>query len=128
MDKQESRIGIDIGGTFTDLIYQDEQGHTKAVKVPTTPSSPDRGCIAAIRKAGIRNIEAVSYFLHATTVGLNALLERKGATVGLLTTEGFRDTLEIGRGDRAEMYNLKWNPPKPLVPRKLRLGDRKSVV
>lgn len=119
---QESRIGIDIGGTFTDLIYQDEHGKTRAVKVPTTPGNPNEGCINAVKKAGIDNIGNVAYFLHATTVGLNALLERRGATVGILTTEGFRDTLEIGRGDRAEMYNIKWNPPKPLVPRKLRLG------
>ncbi|MGM5470160.1 hydantoinase/oxoprolinase family protein [Flavobacteriaceae bacterium LMO-SS05] len=127
MYNQESRIGIDIGGTFTDLIYQDENGKTQAVKVPTTPSNPNQGCIDAIKNTSIKNIEDVTYFLHATTVGLNALLERRGATVGILTTEGFRDTLEIGRGDRAEMYNIKWNPPKPLVPRKLRLGIRERL-
>jgi N-methylhydantoinase A len=128
MNKQESRIGIDIGGTFTDLIFQDELGNTKAVKVPTTPSNPDQGCINAINDAQIEDISKVSYFLHATTVGLNALLERRGATVGILTTEGFRDTLEIGRGDRAEMYNIKWNPPKSLVPRKLRIGIRERLL
>lgn len=128
MTKQNSRIGIDIGGTFTDLIYQDEDGVTTAVKVPTTPANPDQGCIDAINNAEIKDISKVSYFLHATTVGLNALLERQGAKVGILTTLGFRDTLEIGRGDRAEMYNIKWNPPKPLVPRKLRLGVQERIL
>ncbi|CAM1368066.1 hydantoinase/oxoprolinase family protein [Tenacibaculum xiamenense] len=128
MNKQESRIGIDIGGTFTDLIYQDEFGNTKAVKVPTTPLNPDQGCINAVKQAKIDDIGKVSYFLHATTVGLNALLERKGAVVGVLTTMGFRDTLEIGRGDRMEMYNLKWVPPKPLVPRKLRQGIKERIL
>src|SRR6202011_5910297 len=65
-------------------------------------------------------LAAAEYFLHGTTVGLNALLERRGATVGLITTEGFRDVLEIRRGDRAEMYNLFWRQPEPLVPRRLR--------
>ncbi|MEX0273501.1 MAG: hydantoinase/oxoprolinase family protein [Flavobacteriaceae bacterium] len=125
---QDSRIGIDIGGTFTDLIYQDEKGMAVAVKVPTTPGHPDQGCINAIRKAPIGDMGKVSYFLHATTVGLNALLERKGSIVGILTTQGFRDTLVIGRGDRAEMYNIKWNPPPPLVPRKLRLGIRERIM
>ena len=67
-------------------------------------------------------IENADFFLHGTTVGLNALLERRGAKVGLITTEGFRDVLEIRRGDRAEMYNLFWHQPEPLVPRHLRLG------
>jgi N-methylhydantoinase A len=128
MKKQESRIGIDIGGTFTDLIYQDNNGVITAVKVPTTPTNPDQGSLNAINQAQIDDIAGVSYFLHATTVGLNALLERRGAIVGILTTDGFRDTLEIGRGDRAEMYNIKWNPEKPLVPRKLRLGVRERIL
>ena len=66
-------------------------------------------------------IDSAEYFLHGTTVGLNALLERRGATVGLITTAGFRDVLEIRRGDRVEMYNLFWRQPEPLVPRRLRL-------
>lgn len=127
-NKQEVRIGVDIGGTFTDLIYQDENGVTTAVKVPTTPANPDQGCINAISQIPNIDISKVGYFLHATTVGLNALLERRGATVGILTTDGFRDTLEIGRGDRAEMYNIKWNPEKPLVPRKLRIGIRERIL
>ncbi|MEM7739588.1 MAG: hydantoinase/oxoprolinase family protein [Pseudomonadota bacterium] len=118
-----TRIGVDIGGTFTDLIfYDDVLGEISIAKVPTTPSSPDQGSADAVAAAlDKEKIEQSEYFLHGTTVGLNALLERRGAKVGLLCTEGFRDTLEIRRGSRAEMYNLFWQPPEPLVPRQLRL-------
>ncbi|MEM6746965.1 MAG: hydantoinase/oxoprolinase family protein [Pseudomonadota bacterium] len=118
-----TRIGVDIGGTFTDLIfYDDAKGAISIAKVPTTPSSPDQGSADAVAAALDRKrIAQAEYFLHGTTVGLNALLERRGAKVGLLCTEGFRDTIEIRRGSRAEMYNLFWQPPEPLVPRHLRL-------
>jgi N-methylhydantoinase A len=124
-----TRIGVDIGGTFTDLVvYDDRSGEVRAEKVPTTPSTPESGCVEAVRKAASRAgvLENCEYFLHGTTVGLNALLERKGATVGLLCTEGFRDSLEIRRGSRPESYDLDWVPPEPLVPRHLRLpaGER----
>jgi N-methylhydantoinase A len=118
-----TRIGVDIGGTFTDLVYFDEStGKTTEGKVPTVPEAPELGVIEAVRRHVPRNvIERSEFFLHGTTVGLNALLERRGATVGLLTTAGFRDVLEIRRGDRAEMYNLFWRQTEPLVPRRLRL-------
>ena len=117
-----TRIGVDIGGTFTDLVYHDEAtGATVEAKVPTVPQAPDDGVIAAVRDHVPRAIiESAEFFLHGTTVGLNALLERRGATVGLLTTRGFRDVLEIRRGDRAAMYNLFWKQPEPLVPRRRR--------
>jgi N-methylhydantoinase A len=118
-----TRIGVDIGGTFTDLVYFDDvTGEVREAKVPTTPAAPEEGVVAAVREAVPREvIERAAYFLHGTTVGLNALLERRGAIVGLLATKGFRDILEVRRGDRAEMYNLFWQPPEPLVPRRLRL-------
>ncbi|PIP00130.1 hydantoinase/oxoprolinase family protein [Pleomorphomonas carboxyditropha] len=118
-----TRIGVDIGGTFTDLVYYDEEtGRTVEGKVPTVPSSPDEGVVDAVRRCVPKEvIERAEFFLHGTTVGLNALLERRGAKVGLITTAGFRDVLEIRRGDRAEMYNLFWKQPEPLVPRHLRL-------
>lgn len=118
-----TRIGVDIGGTFTDLVYYDDQsGELREAKVPTTPAAPEEGVVQAVESAVPKDlIERASYFLHGTTVGLNALLERRGAVVGLLATRGFRDILEIRRGDRAEMYNLFWQPPDPLVPRRLRL-------
>jgi N-methylhydantoinase A len=118
-----TRLGVDIGGTFTDLIfYDDETGGVRLAKEPTTPTAPEEGVAAAIAAAVpgelVRN---AAFFLHGTTVGLNALLERKGAVVGLLATRGFRDVLEIRRGDRDDPYDLFWKQPPPLVPRRLRL-------
>ena len=118
-----TRIGVDVGGTFTDLIfYDDESGEVRVAKEPTTPSSPEEGVVRAVEAAVPQHrIGSTRYFLHGTTVGLNALLERRGAVVGMLSTRGFRDVLEIRRGDRDEMYNLFWAPPPPLVPRRRRL-------
>ena len=118
-----TRIGVDIGGTFTDLLFYDDQtSDTLVAKVPTTPASPEQGCVRAVTDSiGADQLRQTQYFLHGTTVGLNALLERKGARVGMLATRGFRDILEIRRGDRDEMYNLFWQLPEPLVPRRLRL-------
>ena len=117
------RIGVDIGGTFTDLvIYDDATGELQLGKVPTTPAAPERGSTGAVRDhATTQQLRDCQLFLHGTTVGLNALLERRGAIVGLLCTHGFRDTLEIRRGSRPEAYNLFWQPPAPLAPRFLRL-------
>lgn len=117
-----TRIGVDIGGTFTDLVYFDEDtGRTVEGKVPTVPSAPEEGVVAAITGHVPADVIArAEFFLHGTTVGLNALLERRGAKIGLITTQGFRDVLEIRRGDRAEMYNLFWKQTVPLVPRRLR--------
>lgn len=124
-----SRIGVDIGGTFTDLVYyDDETGEVVVGKVPTTPSSPERGCIAAVEEVvPAAVLSRSSYFLHGTTVGLNALLERRGAKVALLCTDGFRDVLEIGSGSR-DTYDLFWQPPPPLVPRDLRLTVRQRMA
>ncbi len=115
------RIGVDIGGTFTDLIaYDEETGKTVFGKVPTTPANPDIGCLRAITDTLSKaEIDKASYFLHGTTVGLNSLLERRGAKVGLLVTKGMRDILEIRRGDRAEAYNIFWKASPHLVPRSL---------
>ena len=124
-----TRIGVDIGGTFTDLIcYDDDSGNILVEKVPTTPASPETGCVEAVKKAVPPDLLNKSeYFLHGTTVGLNALLERRGAIVGLLATEGFRDVLEIRKGDRGDWYNLFWVPQAPLVPRRLRLPVRERI-
>ena len=108
-----TRIGVDVGGTFTDLMaYDDETGKIVVAKGPSTPDAPDRGVIAvATEPEQLAILEAAEYFLHGTTVGINSLLERKGAVVGLLTTAGFRDVLELRRRhDAASMYNPFWQP------------------
>lgn len=121
-----TRIGVDIGGTFTDLVYYDDtDGSVVVEKVPTTPTHPEKGCINAVETGVPRGVlERATYFLHGTTVGLNALLERRGATIGMLTTAGFRDVLEIRDGSRGQPYNLFWRPKAPLVSRELRRGVR----
>jgi N-methylhydantoinase A len=118
-----TRIGVDVGGTFTDLIfYDDESGEIRVGKEPTTPSAPEDGVLAAVASAvPEQRVGAAEYFLHGTTVGLNSLLTRSGAVVGLLATRGFRDILEVRRGDRDDPYDLFWKHPPPLVPRRLRI-------
>lgn len=118
-----TRIGVDVGGTFTDLIfYDDESGEIRVGKEPTTPSAPQDGVLNAVAAAVPQErVGAAEYFLHGTTVGLNSLLTRTGAVVGLLATRGFRDILEVRRGDRDDPYDLFWKHPPPLVPRHLRI-------
>jgi N-methylhydantoinase A len=118
-----TRIGVDVGGTFTDLIfYDDETGEIRVGKEPTTPSAPEDGVLTAVSSAVPQaRVGAAEYFLHGTTVGLNSLLTRTGAVVGLLATRGFRDILEVRRGDRDDPYDLFWKHPPPLVPRRLRI-------
>ena len=120
---REMRIGVDIGGTFTDLIFYDARtDEIRVAKEPTTPAAPDAGVLHAVGAAiSPEELQHAGYFLHGTTVGLNALLERRGGQVGLLTTRGFRDVLEMRRGDAEEPYNLFYKPPAPLVERRLRL-------
>jgi N-methylhydantoinase A len=125
-----TRLGIDVGGTFTDLVFfNDETGEVVIGKGPTTPDAQDEGILDVLRESvRAEDLEGAQYFLHGTTVGINALLQRKGAVVGLLTTAGFRDLLEIRRGDRADMYDVLWATPEPLVPRYLRLPVRERVM
>jgi N-methylhydantoinase A len=117
-------IAVDVGGTFTDLIYRDgASGEVVLAKHPTVPAAPDEGVIHALDVALTpAQVTQADVFLHGTTVGLNALLENRGAHVGLLASRGFRDVLEIRRGDRDDPYDLFWTPPAPMVPRHLRLA------
>src|SRR5262245_40457426 len=118
-----TRLGVDVGGTFTDLIlYDDATGDVRVWKEPTVRAAPEEGVIRAVEATVPGDVLAgARYFLHGSTVGLNALLERRGAVVGLLTTEGFRDLLEIRRSDRTAGFDIYWKPPAPLVPRERRL-------
>ena len=114
------RLAIDIGGTFTDLAYFDEEtGHLTVEKVLTTTEDLTQGIQAVIRSAQL-NPNDVDYFIHGGTTVINAITERKGAKTALVTTKGFRDVLEIARGNRPDLYNLRFSKPTPFVPRHLR--------
>ena len=120
-----SRIGVDIGGTFTDLVWVEEAtGTVRVGKLLTTPKDPsqavEEGVVTLLHEAG-GTAASVRALIHGTTLATNALIERKGARVGLLTTAGFRDAVEIGREGRYDMYDLFIDPPIPLVPRQLRV-------
>ena len=117
------RVATDVGGTFTDLVAFETRGEgpprIRTAKVDTTPPEFERGVLAVIEKAGL-DPAAIDFLAHGTTVVINALTERRGVTVGLITTEGFRDTLEIARGNRPDFFNLFYEKPRPFVPRHLR--------
>jgi N-methylhydantoinase A len=122
-------IGVDVGGTYTDLVATDETGRTIFAKSPSTPADQSIGVMAGLeelaRRLGVTRAEmlaATDRFVHGTTVATNALLERKGAKVALLTTEGHRDVVEMREGLKPDRYDLRSPPPEPLVPRERRLG------
>ncbi|MCZ6529938.1 MAG: hydantoinase/oxoprolinase family protein, partial [Chloroflexi bacterium] len=120
------RVASDIGGTFTDLVYLDEKsGEVGMAKVSTTPANFAEGVVETLNKAQL-SVPDTSYFVHGSTVIINALTERKGVKTGLITTKGFRDVLEIGRANRPDIYNMYYTKPPPFVPRYLRLevGER----
>ena len=116
-------LGLDVGGTFTDLVGFDESsGEIRVAKVPSTPENQAVGIIHALDAIDI-DLSNVRHLIHGTTVATNAILERKGAKVGVVTTEGFRDTLEIGRTRRlmpGGLFNPRFVNPAPIVPRSLR--------
>ncbi|AUX21874.1 5-oxoprolinase [Sorangium cellulosum] len=115
------RVASDIGGTFTDLVALDEEtGELSLAKVPTTPDALTRGVLQTLDSAHVEAAR-IRYFIHGTTLIINALTERTGARTGLLTTRGFRDVLEIGRANRPDIYNFAFRKPAPFVPRDLRL-------
>ncbi len=111
------RLGIDIGGTFTDIVLMGSDGAVLAQKAPSTPDDYAQGIVAGLAPLVSRQIAEV---VHGTTVATNTILERKGALTGLITTKGFRDVLEIGRLRYPRLYDLTWEKPPPLVPRRLR--------
>ena len=123
------RIGVDVGGTFTDLVLIDSAGLRRVAKVPSQPADPSRGVMDALDRLATGFDCSVSeilrhctLFVHGSTVATNTMLEGKGARVGLLTTKGFRDALEIRRGLREDQWNHRLAFAPVLVPRYLRLG------
>ncbi|MZR14561.1 hydantoinase/oxoprolinase family protein [Maritimibacter sp. DP07] len=117
------RVATDVGGTFTDLVaFETRDDGTMEIvtaKSDTTPPDFETGVLNVLKKGGI-DPETVNFMAHGTTVVINALTERKGVKVGLITTEGFRDVLEIARGNRPDFFNLHYEKPAPFVPRHLR--------
>ncbi len=134
MIDDKCRIGIDVGGTFTDIVAVSEAGTVTFAKATSTPSDPSIGVMNAVERLadelGISPKNLLSKtesIVHGTTVATNALLERKGAKTGLLTTLGHRDVLEMREGLKDDRYNMRLPAPDPLVPRYLRLGVRERI-
>ena len=119
------RVGVDAGGTFTDVcLFDEDTGRVSVWKVPSTPEDPSQGIADGIAKGMQRvgaALDAVGYFGHGTTVATNALIQHRGVKTGLITTDGFRDLLEIGRQKRPDLYDLQADKPPVLVSRYLRL-------
>jgi N-methylhydantoinase A len=127
-------IGIDVGGTYTDLVAIDESGRTVFAKSPSTPADQSVGVMTGLEELARRleltradMLAATDRVVHGTTVATNALLERKGADVALLTTEGHRDVIEMREGLKPNRYDLRSPPPEPLVPRERRFGIRERL-
>src|ERR1700759_2238432 len=127
-------IGIDVGGTFTDLVAINAAGRTVFAKSLSTPQDQSIGVMAGLDELARRldlsradMLARTQRLVHGTTVATNALLERKGAPVALLTTEGHRDVLEMREGLKPDRYDLRSPPPAPLVPRRLRFGIRERL-
>ena len=128
------RIGIDVGGTFTDLVVAQNNRDIEQFKTHSTPKDPSIGVlkgltdIANAHKITLNELlTKVELIVHGTTVATNTLIEGKGANVGIITTEGFRDLLEIREGLKEDRYNLRMPSVEPLVPRYLRLGIEERI-
>ena len=126
------RIGVDVGGTFTDLQILDARtGRMTSLKTPTTPDDPSIGLMTGVKRAAERDgfaLGDVGYLLHGTTIATNAVLERKLPAAALVTTQGFEDVLEIGRHYRREVYSLNPLPPPALIERDLRFGIAERIL
>ncbi|MBW6527830.1 hydantoinase/oxoprolinase family protein [Sphingomonas sp. RHCKR7] len=118
------RVAVDIGGTFVDsILFDAETGRTRLAKASTTPDEPARGVLEALSRLGI-DLADTELFVHGTTLGLNAVIQRRGVATGIITNAGFRDIFEIGRGDvpAASMYDFRYQRPPSIVPRRYRKG------
>ena len=119
------RIGVDIGGTFTDfVIYHPETQQVETFKLLSTPKNPAEAMLTGLDQISSPTKRQI---IHGSTVATNALLERKGAKTALITTEGFRDVLQIGRQNRPSLYDFSTAPPEPLIPRKWRFEVTERV-
>ena len=123
----ELRVAADVGGTFTDFVAADSDGRVTRYKRLSTPPAFEDGVVAGLETCTNGNIDAITALLHASTVATNAILEGRGPRTGLITTEGFRDVLEIGRLRYPRLYDLEFSSPDPLVGRELRLGVSERI-
>ena len=128
------KIGIDVGGTFTDFVVAGEGGKPRFFKTQTTPDDPSIGVMAGLQEAAAalglsldQLLGDTDLVIHGSTVATNTLVERKGARVGLVTTDGFRDLLEMREGLKEDRYNLRMTPVEPLAARYLRVGIPERV-
>lgn len=119
-------VGCDTGGTFTDLVALSDEGEFRVAKVPSTPPRFDRAVLEGVRELGIP-VADITRLFHGTTVTTNAVITKRGARSALVTTRGFRDILEIRRANREELYDITWDPPPPLIPRRHRLEVTERV-
>ena len=127
-------IGVDVGGTFTDLVLADAGGALHFTKAPSTPDDPSRGVVNALELMAVERgedlqtlLRQVSVFIHGTTVATNILVQRNGARLGLITTRGFRDLIELREGSRPNRYALRTPAPEAIVARPLRLEVTERV-
>lgn len=125
------RVGVDSGGTFTDVcLFEEDSGKFEVWKVSSTPDDPSRAIVQGVAE-GMKSVDSdlsgIAYFGHGTTVGTNAVIQHTGARTGLITTEGFRDLLEIGRQKRPDLYDMQADKPPVIVARDLRLGVPERV-
>lgn len=120
------RVATDIGGTFTDLVYVDQDGSFGIDKSHTTYPNFEKGILNVIDKSNT-DPETIKTFIHGTTIIINTLTERKGVKTALITTKGFRDVLEIARGNRPDLYNIRYKKPSPFVPRYLRKEIKERI-
>lgn len=128
------RIGIDVGGTFTDFLMTDQLGNSTVYKTLSTPKDPTIGFFNGLTEMAQDHnmelqqfIQQIELIVHGTTVGTNAALTYSGVKTALLTTKGFRDVLEMRQGLRPDAYNNQYISPKPFVPRHLRIGIRERI-
>lgn len=128
-DRRKSRrVSADVGGTFTDLVAIEADGTVRLAKVLSTPPSFETGVIDGLDVLTNGDLTDVGELVHATTAATNAILERRGPRTGLITTEGFRDVLEIGRLRYPRLYDLTWRKPEPLAPRELRMAVPERIA
>ncbi len=124
MKAKETIVAVDTGGTFTDFVYIDNQGRIVSFKVPSTPKSPDAAVMEGLKRVPGERLSV----LHGSTVATNAVIERKGGKVLLVTNRGMEDIIEIGRQNRKKLYRLDYKRPDPLVPSSMRLGLNVRVL